>query len=456
MVETQTKTQNTFWLWNTDIDLVKRLDVQYLLLEKLTYLESDKTISDFFDLISGYAFNSEWFQEQGEVPVIKMTQIVGDGSLDLTRAEYLSKDYLDKYSKFVVRKGDVLVALTGATIGKSGYYYEDRPSLLNQRVLLLRSKDNYSNEFLLAFCLTDYFVNNVIKESGGGARANISPFSVGSIKFLQTTKSSRQKVEQIVKEAFQLKKEAEADYQKSQQLLNDALGLTGIEKKRELTFWRWSDEIDIVEKLHPLAYKRLEIKEVKDFIKIKDFAESLDYGTSEDLTYQNSGVPFLRITDIDEHFQIDKENLKYISQFDVERLVKYRVSSEDLLISRTGTLGSAILIDAALKNSIFGSYFIRVKFNKEVKTKVILDYLAFFINSDVGKEQSASLSSGGVQTNLTISAIENMEIPVIDRTIQAEITKYVQSFKTKKLLSKQKLQEAKEFVENLIRSQKQK
>ena len=64
------------------------------------------------------------------------------------------------------------------------------------------------------------------------------------------------------------------------------------------------------------------------------------------------------------------------------------------------------------------------------------------------------MSSGGVQTNLTIQAIENMKIPVIKKDIQNQIVKYLQSFKGKNRLSKKKLQEAKDFVENLIANQK--
>jgi len=205
--------------------------------------------------------------------------------------------------------------------------------------------------------------------------------------------------------------------------------------------------------LHPAAHKTPRIKKVKDFIKIGDYAENLSYGTSEDLTYQNNGVPFLRITDIDEYFQIDRANIKYISQFDAEKLPKYRASLNDVLISRTGTLGSAILIDETLQNSIFGSYFIKVRFRQKIKEKMNLEYLTFFINSEVGKEQTASLSSGGVQTNLTISAIESVEIPLISKSTQDEIVKHLQSFNTKRQLSKQKLQEAKETVELLVNKQ---
>jgi len=435
----ETKTQNTFWLWNTDIDLVKRLDVQYLLLEKLTYLESDKTISDFFDLISGYAFNSEWFQEQGEVPVIKMTQIVGDGSLDLTRAEYLSKDYLDKYSKFVVRKGDVLVALTGATIGKSGYYYEDRPSLLNQRVLLLRRKDNYSNEFLLAFCLTDYFVNNVIKESGGGARTNISPFSVGSIKFLQTTKSSQQKVEQITKDALQLKEEAEKEYQKATMLLEATLKFGNENQK---TFTRWSNEINFVERLD-VGYWRQSIK-----VDGKKLSEVASVNTGRQYTaYENakSEVEFISIKDFGNLYVGEAD--RFVLQNDV--IDKTKITKGDVLLAVTGaTIG---------KVGIFNRPQAVVSADVAIiRTKALNpNFLGALIQSRYGKSLIDKYTYGATNKHLDIRGfLENFVIPKIDKKIADKIGDLLYSSSKHKEESKQKLQEAKDFVENLIKKSK--
>jgi len=318
----------------------------------------------------------------------------------------------------------------------------------------IKDKSKLLPYYFSTYLLTDYAKLQHERVAYGTTRIALDYPTLYNLKVFVPPLKDQQKTEQIVKEAFQLKKEAEADYQKSQQLLNEALGLTGVKKKQEPAFWKWSNEIDFIKKLHPAAYKIPKITKVKDFIKIEDCAEDLSYGTSEDLTYQNSGVPFLRITDIDEYFQIDKANVKYISQFNAEKLIKYKTRLNDMLISRTGTLGSAILIDEMLKDSIFGSYFIKVGFGQKVKEKLNLEYLTFFINSETGKAQSASLSSGGVQTNLTISAIKSIEIPLIDKPTQDEIVKCLQAFKAKRQLSKQKLQEARDFVKNLIKSQR--
>ena len=60
----------------------------------------------------------------------------------------MDEEYLDKYSDFIIRKGDILIGMSGS-IGKMSFYNYDYPSLLNQRVgkLELYSKDIFNNNF---------------------------------------------------------------------------------------------------------------------------------------------------------------------------------------------------------------------------------------------------------------------------------------------------------------------
>lgn len=71
-------------------------------------------------------------------------------------------------------KGDILVALSGATTGKFGIYKYDRKAYLNQRVARFRPKQNDSvaNQWLYYFF--HYKRQEILKEAWGGAQPNIS------------------------------------------------------------------------------------------------------------------------------------------------------------------------------------------------------------------------------------------------------------------------------------------
>ena len=55
---------------------------------------------------------------------------------------YVDNNFLQTKKDFIVEKGDVLIALSGATTGKYGVYNFDFPSLLNQRIGLIKSGES--------------------------------------------------------------------------------------------------------------------------------------------------------------------------------------------------------------------------------------------------------------------------------------------------------------------------
>jgi hypothetical protein len=60
------------------------------------------------------------------------------------------------------------------------------------------------------------------------------------------------------------------------------------------------------------------------------------------------------------------------------------------------------------------------------------------------------MTTATVRTNTDLPTIKALEIPVIDKKREKEIVDLYIRSRNKKALSKQKLQEAKDFVENLV------
>ena len=93
------------------------------------------------NIISGFAFKSEQFSESG-IPVIKIANIKnGEIIFGQTEKEFLPVEYLNLTDKkFRVKKGDVLISLTGShisqpnsVVGRVAQYRKTFISLLNQR-----------------------------------------------------------------------------------------------------------------------------------------------------------------------------------------------------------------------------------------------------------------------------------------------------------------------------------
>ena len=51
------------------------------------------------------------------------------------------EDYKESLDRYKVKKGDIVVAMSGATTGKIGYYNNDETLYLNQRVGLFKPNE---------------------------------------------------------------------------------------------------------------------------------------------------------------------------------------------------------------------------------------------------------------------------------------------------------------------------
>ena len=150
-------------------------------------------LSDICDLIAGFAFKSVDFGTEG-VSVVKIKDIQPP-FVNLDDADKVNLTAYDtvKLKKFLISKGDFLLAMTGATIGKIGKYISNEQSYLNQRVLKFLPKQQVDSKFVYYSLLTNafqlYILNHIDSDS---AQPNISANTIGkyelSIPCIRTQK----------------------------------------------------------------------------------------------------------------------------------------------------------------------------------------------------------------------------------------------------------------------------
>jgi type I restriction enzyme S subunit len=128
-------------------------------------------------IINGYAFDSNTYMEEG-IPIIRISDI--SQSIEWQFVKRVPQDYLNRLSRFKILKGDILVALTGATIGKSCVYKENIIALLNQRVAAIRTTF-IEQSFLSYFIQSTLFTKSIDYLCYGGAQENISKDDIGQI-----------------------------------------------------------------------------------------------------------------------------------------------------------------------------------------------------------------------------------------------------------------------------------
>lgn len=145
----------------------------------------ETTIGDIVKIKSGFSFKSEWWQEKG-YPVVKIKDI-GNNTLDITSFDFVSEERTLKCKDFLLNEGDLVIAMTGATIGKIGLVPKIDNLYTNQRVgkFFPNDKGEWQTPFLFCFYNSDSIQNQIIAlSSSSSAQPNISGNQLESFKVI--------------------------------------------------------------------------------------------------------------------------------------------------------------------------------------------------------------------------------------------------------------------------------
>ncbi len=124
-------------------------------------------IKNWASFINGFAFKSNELTTDKLVPVIRISDIQ-NGNLDYTSC--LTFDYSNRLQAYLIKHNDIIIAMSGATTGKTALVKSDAMAYINQRVGIIRNAEKY-----IYYCLnTDMFSEYVNLLSAGSAQPNIS------------------------------------------------------------------------------------------------------------------------------------------------------------------------------------------------------------------------------------------------------------------------------------------
>lgn len=122
------------------------------------------------NLINWYSFDSNTYVDDG-FPIIRISDVGQEINFDdVKRIPY---DMADSISKFKIINGDILIAMTWATIGKSSLFNYDQDCYLNQRVWIIRANNILDQKYLYYFVWSNIFRENIDLACAGWAQENI-------------------------------------------------------------------------------------------------------------------------------------------------------------------------------------------------------------------------------------------------------------------------------------------
>jgi type I restriction enzyme S subunit len=156
-------------------------------------------LSDISEIIPGFAFKSEDFGNEGET-VVKIKDISPPFIITVNADRVNFKKYnRDKLVKYRINKGDFVVAMTGATIGKVGKLINEETCYINQRVAKINPKEGVSKEFVYYTIQRKLFVEFILTRlDSSSAQGNISADGIGEFQVPSYSKDTQQKIASVL------------------------------------------------------------------------------------------------------------------------------------------------------------------------------------------------------------------------------------------------------------------
>ena len=145
-------------------------------------------LGEYANVRSGYAFPSEWWQREG-IPVIKISDICNN-TINPKMCDCVSLDKYEYAKNYTADKGDIVIAMTGATLGKiavvpqKGFLVNQRVGLFNIGLMPMKRAP-----YLYWLLKQEDIQKELVTVGGDSAQANISNSNIEDIELTIAPKS---------------------------------------------------------------------------------------------------------------------------------------------------------------------------------------------------------------------------------------------------------------------------
>ncbi len=342
-------------------------------------------------LRNGFAFKSSNYKKEG-IPVIRISDI-GDGQVSLVSC--VKVELVNQYLEYKVSKGDILVAMSGATTGKFGIYKDEQIAFQNQRVGRFEILDErlLCNEFLLYLLYA--LKPKILEDAYGGAQPNISTGKIEEMEIPLPPLAEQHRIVAKIEELFsELDKGIETLKTAQQQLKVYRQAVLKYAFEGKLT------NPDVKEGELPEGWEE---RTIGDVASVGTGATPLkgnkDYYIGGKIPWVTSGA-------------LNDEFVKKASDFVTVKAIKETnlsiYNKGTLLVAMYGegkTRGkcSELLIEACTNQAVAAIYFDK----HDERIKPFLKYFLLKNYTEIRK-----LAAGGVQPNLNLGIIKSTRFPM--------------------------------------------
>ena len=373
----------------------------------------------------------KWVEDEESILYLKINNLKEDG-IDWSDILRITPEVHEQLPKSKVYPGDILYSMAG-TIGLAVI----APKSLgecnsNQAIAKIRIKPNTLNsEYVVAFFNSRIGRHQSERIANGQTVLNINLGEIGKLLIPVPPRSIQDKIAQVMKDAYsdrQKKLErSESLLSEINQYIPEILGIKVDSSKDKRSFVvnssllssakRW--DFDYFEPkyqdiINQIADSKWDVKHLSEIISV------LTDGQHGYLKHLPDGIPLLRTTNIFEN-EIRLDNVRYIAPEVHAKLERSQLKQGDVLLTTIGSIGIAAVVNDSIGEANINQNLVKLT----VKDNVNPYYLAYFLNSSIGRMQTERTASKSVVPIISYPRLRKILIPVPPKSIQDNIEKYM-------------------------------
>ena len=322
----------------------------------------------------------------------------------------------------------ILTGRVGA-IGQTSFvpkYWEEFKVMGSDNIIRIVIKPEYKNGYIYAYLASRIGNLQFWKHATGGVQPFITDAMVGELPIPDFPETFQQRVDELIQESARTRELAAAQIREAITLLETEIG----ESQYDISYRNGlisSKKISSSFKRFDAQYQIGKNELLKDIyesetIKIGKLAKSIFVGNRGKRHYVKEGLPFLSSSDM-----MLFNPLKYSTPISLKtpNLQSLLVHKNDILISRSGTIGNTVIVGDILDGKAVSEHALRLVIDAD---KIAPQYIFCYLNTQHGKRVLESLSYGSVIITLGEEFVADIDLPIISQDKIERISELVRMY----------------------------
>jgi len=323
------------------------------------------------------------------IPLIRSQNVNGD-KVDFADIVFVDETTDESMANSRVYTNDVLLNITGASIGRSAVYKGLESANVNQHVCIIRPTEGYQPDFIQLNLSSDNGQKQIDASQAGGGREGLNFQEIGKMQFCFPSLNEQKCIGRYFNSLDHFITLHQRKYDETKTLkkymLQKMFPQNG-EKVPEIRFDGFTEDWE--------QRKLGEVCEIKDSARIPN---------SE---WSESGIPYIRASDVTNE---NTDGVLFISQ---ERYEFYKnrtgaPTKNDVLFNGGGEIGKSLLITDEKPIYVQGGAVLYARTSKS--RELVGQYLKTYFETTNAKSYIDAASAGGTMRHFTLKPSQKMRI----------------------------------------------